>query len=173
PIVVLNKVDKPEADPDRALDQVFDLFSNLGADDDQLEFPYLYASGRSGWAAKELDDPRETLKPLFDLILEHVPAPKQVARADQPFQMLATTLEADSFLGRILTGRVESGTLKTGQQIKALNREGAEVERFRASKILAFRGLSQQPIDVAEAGDIVSIAGMAKATVADTLCDLA
>ncbi|MEO1330790.1 MAG: EF-Tu/IF-2/RF-3 family GTPase, partial [Pseudomonadota bacterium] len=156
---------------DRALDQVFDLFSNLGADDDQLEFPYLYASGRSGWAAKELDDPRETLKPLFDLILEHVPAPKQVARADQPFQMLATTLEADSFLGRILTGRVEAGTLKPGATLKALARDGGEIERFRVSKILAFRGLGRQPIDKAEAGDIVAIAGMTKATVADSLLD--
>ncbi|MEM7490375.1 MAG: translational GTPase TypA, partial [Pseudomonadota bacterium] len=171
PIVVLNKVDKPDAEPDRALDEVFDLFANLGADDDQLDFPSMYASGRSGWADMELDGPRENLDALFDLIVEHVPAPRQVADRDKPFRMLATTLGADPFIGRILTGRVESGTLKAGQTIHALSREGGRIEQFRATKILAFRGLSQQAIDVAEAGDIVTIAGMSKATVADTLCD--
>ncbi len=120
PIVVLNKVDKPDAEPDRALNEVFDLFANLGADDDQLDFPHLYASGRSGWADEELDGPRENLNALFDLIVRHVPAPKQVAQADQPFRMLATTLSADPFIGRILTGRVESGTLSVGDQLKAL-----------------------------------------------------
>ncbi|MGC9369719.1 MAG: translational GTPase TypA [Paracoccaceae bacterium] len=170
PIVVLNKVDKPDAEPERALDEVFDLFANLGADDEQLDFPHLYASGRSGWADAELDGPRKDLHALFDLILEHVPAPKQVARRDEPFSMLATTLGSDPFLGRILTGRVESGTVKPGDAVKALSRDGELVEQFRVSKILAFRGLSQQPIDEAEAGDIVSIAGMAKATVADTIC---
>ncbi|MEL6125361.1 MAG: translational GTPase TypA [Pseudomonadota bacterium] len=171
PIVVLNKVDKPDAEPDRALDEVFDLFANLDANEDQLDFPVLYASGRSGWADDDLDGPRANLDPLFDLVIAHVPAPEQGARKDAPFSMLATTLGGDPFLGRILTGRVESGTLKAGQQIKALSRDGAEVERFRVSKVLAFRGLSQQPIDVAEAGDIVSVAGLTKATVADTLCD--
>ncbi len=171
PIVVLNKVDKPDAEPDRALDEVFDLFAALDADEEQLDFPVLYASGRSGWADAELDGPRENLDALYELVIEHVPAPKQIEKRDEPFTMLATTLGGDSFLGRILTGRVETGTLKTGQQIKALSREGQEVERFRVSKILAFRGLAQQPIDQAEAGDIVSIAGMSKATVADTLCD--
>ena len=169
PIVVVNKVDKPDAEPDRALDEVFDLFANLGADDDQLDFPVLYASGRSGWAAKDLDDPRENLNPLFDLVVEHVPSPKQAEHKSDPFRMLATTLGADPFLGRILTGRVESGTLKTGDTVKALARDGSQIESFRASKILAFRGLSQQPIDVAEAGDIVSLAGMSKATVADSI----
>ena len=170
PIVVLNKVDKPDAEPERALDEVFDLFANLGADDEQLDFPHLYASGRAGWADAELDGPRKDLHALFDLILEHVPAPKQVARREEPFSMLATTLGADPFLGRILTGRIESGTVKPGDAVKALSRDGTLVEQFRVSKILAFRGLSQQPIDEAEAGDIVSIAGMAKATVADTIC---
>ncbi|QPH53423.1 translational GTPase TypA [Pontivivens ytuae] len=173
PIVVLNKVDKPDAEPDRALDEVFDLFAALDADEEQLDFPVLYASGRSGWADAELDGPRENLDALYELVIAHVPAPKQIEKRDEPFTMLATTLGGDSFLGRILTGRVETGTLKTGQQIKALSREGQEVERFRVSKILAFRGLAQQPIDQAEAGDIVSIAGMSKATVADTLCDTA
>ncbi len=169
PIVVLNKVDKPDAEPDRALDECFDLFANLGADDDQLDFPAMYASGRSGWADMELDGPRKDLTALFDLVVDHVPAPKQVEKKDEPFRMLATTLGSDPFIGRILTGRVESGTLKAGDSLKALSRDGTLIENFRASKILAFRGLAQQPIDVAEAGDIVTIAGMSKATVADSL----
>ncbi len=169
PIVVLNKVDKLDAEPDRALDECFDLFANLGADDDQLDFPAMYASGRSGWADMELDGPRKDLTALFDLIVDHVPAPKQIEKKDEPFRMLATTLGSDPFIGRILTGRVESGTLKAGDSLKALSRDGSLIENFRASKILAFRGLAQQPIDVAEAGDIVTIAGMSKATVADSL----
>ncbi|MEM6678453.1 MAG: translational GTPase TypA [Pseudomonadota bacterium] len=172
PIVVLNKVDKADAEPDRALDEVFDLFAALDADDEQLDFPALYASGRSGWADRELDGPRDSLTPLFELVLEHVPAPAQAAAGDAPFQMLATTLEADPFLGRILTGRIDAGTIKAGSQIKALSREGAEVERFRVSKVLAFRGLTRQPVDAAGAGDIVALAGMQKPTVADTLCDM-
>ncbi|SHJ16354.1 translational GTPase TypA [Wenxinia saemankumensis] len=171
PIVVLNKVDKPDAEPDRALDECFDLFANLGADDRQLDFPHLYASGRSGWADEELDGPRKDLSALFDLVTRHVEPPKQLTNADQPFRMLATTLSSDPFMGRILTGRVESGRLSTGDTLKALSRKGERIEQFRVSKILAFRGLGQQPIDVAEAGDIVTIAGMTKATVADTLCD--
>ncbi|MFD3189153.1 translational GTPase TypA [Sedimentitalea sp. HM32M-2] len=169
PIVVLNKVDKPDAEPDRALDECFDLFANLGADDDQLDFPAMYASGRSGWADMELDGPRKDLTALFDLIVDHVPAPSQIAHMDEPFRMLATTLGSDPFIGRILTGRVESGTLKAGETVKALSRDGALIENFRCTKILAFRGLSQQAIDVAEAGDIVSLAGMSKATVADSI----
>ncbi|MDA7963234.1 translational GTPase TypA [Ruegeria sp.] len=169
PIVVLNKVDKPDAEPDRALDECFDLFANLGADDNQLDFPAMYASGRSGWADMELDGPRKDLTALFDLVVDHVPAPQQAERKDEPFRMLATTLGSDPFIGRILTGRVESGTLKAGDSLKALSRDGTLIENFRASKILAFRGLAQQPIDVAEAGDIVTIAGMSKATVADSL----
>ena len=173
PIVVLNKVDKPDAEPDRALDEVFDLFAALDADDDQLDFPHLYASGRSGWADEELDGPRKDLSALFNLIVRHVPPPRQQARAQEDFSMLATTLGADPFIGRILTGRVESGTLKTGQTLQALSRIGQKIEQFRVSKILAFRGLAQQPIDEAVAGDIVTIAGMSKATVSDTLCALA
>ncbi|MHA7888147.1 translational GTPase TypA [Roseicyclus sp.] len=171
PIVVLNKVDKPDAEPDRALDEVFDLFAALDADEQQLDFPHLYASGRAGWADTELDGPRKDLGALFDLVVAHVPAPKQLARAAEPFQMLATTLGADPFIGRILTGRVEAGRLKTGETIKALSRTGERIEQFRVTKILAFRGLGQQPIDEAVAGDIVTLAGMSKATVADTLCD--
>ena len=171
PIVVVNKVDKPDGEPDRALDECFDLFANLDATDEQLDFPSMYASGRSGWADHELDGKRDGLDALFDLILDHVPAPAQVSETDKPFTMLATTLGGDPFLGRLLTGRVETGTLKAGQTIKAMSRDGTLIENFRCTKILAFRGLDQTAIDVAEAGDIVSIAGMNKATVADTLAD--
>jgi GTP-binding protein len=170
PIVVLNKVDKPDSDPDRALDECFDLFAALDADENQLDFPHLYASGRAGWADVELDGPRKGLEALFDLIVRHVPAPVQATDKASPFRMLATTLAADPYLGRVLTGRVESGTLKSGTTIKALSRKGDFIESFRVTKVMAFRGLTQTAIDVAEAGDIVSIAGMSKATVADTLC---
>ncbi|MBM1632056.1 translational GTPase TypA [Sulfitobacter mediterraneus] len=171
PIVVINKVDKPDGEPDRALDECFDLFASLDATDEQLDFPTMYASGRAGWADHELDGKREGLDDLFQLILDHVPAPKQISETDKPFTMLATTLGGDPFLGRLLTGRVETGTLKAGQTIKAMSRDGSLIENFRCTKILAFRGLDQTAIDVAEAGDIVSIAGMTKATVADTLAD--
>ena len=173
PIVVLNKVDKPDAEPDRALDEVFDLFANLDADDDQLDFPHMYASGRSGWADHALDGPRKDLHALFDLIVNHVPAPRQMQRQGEDFRMLATTLGNDPFVGRILTGRVESGTLKVGATVQALSRIGQKIEQFRVTKIRAFRGLAQQDIEEAAAGDIVSLAGMAKATVADTICALA
>ncbi len=172
PIVVLNKVDKPDAEPDRALNEVFDLFANLGADDDQLDFPHVYASGRSGWADMELDGPRKDLSALFELIVRHVPAPKVLSRVGEPFSMLATTLSADPYLGRILTGRVETGRIATGTTLKALSRTGDRLEQFRVTKILAFRGLTQTTIDEAVAGDIVTLAGMTKATVADTLCAL-
>jgi len=173
PIVVLNKVDKPDAEPDRALDECFDLFVALGADEDQLDFPHMYASGRSGWADAEMDGPRKNLDALFQLIINHVPAPKQLAKQNDDFHMLATTLGNDPFVGRILTGRVESGRLKVGQTIQALSRVGQKIEQFRVTKIQAFRGLGQQDIDEAIAGDIVSLAGMTKATVSDTLCALA
>ena len=172
PIVVLNKVDKPDAEPDRALNEVFDLFVTLDANEEQLDFPVLYASGRAGWADTDLDGPREDLSALYRLILDYVPAPAQLSRAAEPFSMLATTLAADPYLGRLLTGRIESGTVRTGQSVHALSRDGTEIERFRISKILAFLGLARQPIDQAEAGDIVSLAGMTKATVADTIADL-
>jgi GTP-binding protein len=173
PIVVLNKVDKPDAEPDRALDECFDLFVALGANEDQLDFPHMYASGRSGWADTELDGPRKNLDALFQLIINHVPAPRQLARQNEDFRMLATTLGSDPFVGRILTGRVESGKLKVGQTIQSLSRIGQKIEQFRVTKIQAFRGLGQQDIDEAIAGDIVSLAGMTKSTVSDTLCALA
>ena len=171
PIVVLNKVDKQDAEPDRALDEVFDLFANLGANDEQLDFPILYASGRSGWADESLEGPRKNLDSLFKLNSTHVAQPSQISKRDEPFKMLATTLGGDSFLGRVLTGRIESGTLKTGQNLKAISINNELIENFRVNKILAFRGLKQQAIDTAEAGDIVSLAGMSKATVADTIAD--
>ncbi len=173
PIVVLNKVDKPDAEPDRALDECFDLFANLGANEDQLDFPHLYASGRSGWADADLKGPRKDLAALFNLIVRHVPAPKQQKHADEPFRMLATTLGSDPFVGRLLTGRVESGRLKVGATVQALSRIGQKIEQFRVTRVQAFRGLGQQDIDEAVAGDIVSLAGMTKATVADTICALA
>ena len=173
PIVVLNKVDKPDAESDRALDECFDLFAALDATDDQLDFPHMYASGRSGWADHELDGPRKDLSALFDLIVNHVPAPRQLQRKDEDFRMLATTLGSDNFIGRVLTGRVESGTVKIGATIQALSRVGQKIEQFRVTKILAFRGLAQQEIDEATPGDIITIAGMSKATVSDTLCALA
>ena len=173
PIVVLNKVDKNDAEPDRALDEVFDLFSNLDANEDQLDFPHLYASGRSGWCDAELDGSRKNLDALFNLIVNHVPAPKQLKQINDDFRMLAVTLGADPFVGRLLTGRVESGRVKVGATIQALSRIGQKIEQFRVTRIQAFRGLTMKEIDEAEAGDIVSLAGMSKSTVADTLCALA
>ena len=173
PIVVLNKVDRPDAEPNRALDEVFDLFAALDADDDQLDFPHLYASGRTGWADAGLDGPRRDLAALFDLVVAHVPPPHQASRVGEDFSMLVTTLSSDPYLGRVLTGRVESGKVKIGAAVQAISRLGEQIERFRVSKILAFRGLSQQPIEDAQAGDIVTIAGMSRATVSDTIAALA
>ncbi len=170
PIVVLNKVDRPHANPDKVLNDAFDLFAAMGATDEQLDFPHLYASGKQGWAVVNMGDPQETLAPIFDMIVEHVPGPSAEARVDEPVQFLAVLVENDPFLGRILTGRLDAGKLTPGQSIHALDRDGKEIERGRVTKVLAFRGLKRQPIDVAEAGDIVAIAGMSKATVADTLC---
>jgi GTP-binding protein len=172
PIVVLNKVDRPNARPDHVLNDAFDLFANLGATDDQLDFPHLYASGKQGWAVKEMTDPHESLAPLFETIVAHVPEPAQSARTAEPARLLAVLIEADPYLGRLLTGRIESGRLAPGQAIKALSREGREVERGRITKLLGFRGLKRQPIDEALAGDIVAVAGLSKATVADTLAAL-
>jgi len=173
PIVVLNKVDRPSADPDAALDAAFDLFAALGASDEQLDFPVLYASGRDGWASTSLDGERKNLDPLFEAVISHIPSPPVANDAsDQPFTMLATTLEADPFLGRILTGRVASGTVQPGVTLKALHGDGSTIEQVRITKVLAFRGLKRQPVEQARPGDIVAIAGFSKASVADTLCDL-
>ncbi|HEX4712372.1 translational GTPase TypA [Phenylobacterium sp.] len=170
PIVCLNKVDRPHADPDRVLNDAFDLFAAMGATDDQLDFPHIYASGKQGWATLDMAKPNDNLAPLFDMIVKHVPEPKAVAQKDGPFQILSVLIENDPFLGRLLTGRIESGKATPGLAIHALGIDGKEVERGRITKVLAFRGLKRQPIDDAEAGDIVAIAGLSKATVADTLC---
>jgi GTP-binding protein len=170
PILCLNKVDRPHADPDRVLNDVFDLFAAMGATDDQLDFPHIYASGKNGWATLDLAKPNDTLAPLFDLIVRHVPEPAVVANKDKPFQILAVLIENDPFLGRLLTGRIQSGKAVPGLTIHALSLDGKEIERGRITKVLAFRGLKRQPIEDAEAGDIVAIAGLSKATVADTLC---
>jgi GTP-binding protein len=169
PIVVLNKVDRPHADPDRVLNDAFDLFAALGASDEQLDFPHLYASGKQGWAVADLEDERKGLDPLFDLIVSHTPGPAAEARVDEPARLLAVLIEADPYLGRLLTGRVESGRLTPGMAVRALSRDGTEIERGRISKLLAFRGLKRAPIEEALAGDIVAVAGLSRASVADTL----
>lgn len=169
PIVVINKADRPDARPHDVHNEVFDLFANLGATDEQLDFPTLFASGREGWAVYDLEkDERKDITPLFQKIIDHVPAPEH--DLNKPFSMLVTTLEYDPFVGRILTGKVLTGSLKVNAQIKALSRDGQTIETARASKIMAFRGLQRTALTEATAGDIVSIAGFTKATVADTLC---
>ncbi len=174
PIVVINKIDRSDARPKETLEEIFDLFLALEANDNQLDFHVLYASGRQGWAVADLESKRESLAPLFDLVVADVPRPKPVAQAGDayPFAMLVTTLEADPYLGRVLTGRIESGAITVNRQIKALSSDGSVVERARATKLLSFRGLARVPTDRAEAGDIVAIAGLEDATVADTLCDI-
>jgi GTP-binding protein len=174
PIVVVNKIDRSDAQPRETLESIFDLFLALEANDYQLDFHHLFASGRNGWAVNELEDERKDLSPLFRRIVEDVPPPKpqRLAGDEHPFKMLVTTLEADNYLGRVLTGRIESGAVTINRQIKALNRAGETIERARATKLLAFRGLARVPVERAEAGDIIAIAGLEHATVADTLCDV-
>ncbi|MEL0110980.1 MAG: translational GTPase TypA [Rickettsiales bacterium] len=170
PIVLVNKVDKPESRAHEVHDETFDLFAALDANEEQLDFPTLFSSAKEGWAATEPDGERMDMTPLFDLIVEYVPPP--AVTVDGPFAMLATILEADPYLGRILTGRVESGTINANTNIKALSRKGKLLEQTRVTKLLAFRGLERIPVDSASAGDIVAIAGFQHATVADTLCDI-
>ncbi|UZK65799.1 translational GTPase TypA [Sphingomonas sp. M1-B02] len=170
PIVVVNKIDRPDERIQEVLDEVFDLFVSLEASDEQLDFPVLYASGRNGYANEGDFNLREgTLKPLFQKIVDHVPAPS--ADPDGPFKFLVTLLDRDNFLGRILTGLVFSGSLKTNQAIHALDNDGKVVETGRASKIMTFRGLERVPTDEANAGDIISLAGLTVATVSNTICD--
>ncbi len=168
PIVAVNKIDKPERRPDEVIDEVFDLFASLDATDEQLDFKILYGSAKAGWMGTDYNNPTEDMASLFDMVVEHVPEP---ITEEGPFRLLATTISADNFLGRVLTGRVASGTVKPNQTIKAMSRDGTLIEQFRVSKVLAFRGLERSPVDEGVAGDIVSLTGMAKATVADTLCD--
>ncbi len=171
PIVVVNKIDRSDARPEEVLNEIFDLFVALDANEKQLDFPVLYASGRDGWATDKLDGPRENLHPLLDLILSHVPAP--TVDTDAPFAMLATLLERDPYLGRVLTGRVVSGRAKVNTNVKAMRLDGTTVETFRLTKLLSFHGLARVPVDVVEAGDIICIAGMSEASVSDTICDMA
>jgi GTP-binding protein len=168
PIVAINKIDRPDERHDAVLNEIFDLFANLGATDQQLDFPVLYGSGRTGWMAPEPGGPRTDLTPLFELIVRHVPPPMVEGG---PFRMLATTLEVDPYLGRILIGRISSGSVEPNQTVKALRRDGTLIETARITKVLAFRGLERSPIELAEAGDIIAVAGLTEATVADTLCD--
>ncbi|MGH6797666.1 MAG: translational GTPase TypA, partial [Roseiarcus sp.] len=170
PVVVINKTDRPDARPHEVHSEVFDLFAALGASDEQLDFPTLYASGRNGWAAEAPEGPRESLKPLFELILRHVARPR--ADPTAPFALLATILERDPYLGRVLTGRIQSGVARVNMPVKSLTFDGHVIEEARLTKLLAFRGLERQPVEEAEAGDIVAIAGLTDTTVADTICAL-
>jgi len=170
PIVVVNKVDRPDERIQEVLDEVFDLFVSLEATDEQLDFPVLYASGRNGYASEDPDRREGTLIPLFEKIVDHVPPP--ALDVDAPFTFLVTLLDRDNFLGRILTGRVNSGTLKVNQPIHALDMDGNVIEAGRASKIMAFRGLDRVPVESAQAGDIISLAGLTVATVANTIADV-
>jgi len=167
PIVVINKVDRSDARSDEVATEVFDLFAALGADDSQLDFPLLYASGRQGWADLALDGPRQDLSALFDLVVSHVKAPALDAEA--PFAMVASILEYDNFLGRVLTGRVEQGRARLNMPVKVLRGDGSTVETSRLTKLLAFRGLERVVVEEAEAGDIIAVAGLAEATVPDTV----
>lgn len=169
PIVVINKVDRPDARPHEVHDMIFDLFAALGASDEQLDFPTLFASSKQGWAAASLEDERKDMTPLFDLMISHVPPAEGDMSA--PFSMLVTTLEYDSYLGRVLTGRIHTGQARMNMHVKAIAPDGRVIEHARLTKLLAFRGLERLPIESADAGDIVAIAGLEQTTVADTICD--
>ena len=167
PIVVINKVDRQDARPDEVLNECFDLFAALGATDEQLDFPILYASGRQGWADLELEGARKDLSPMFDLILSHVPPPK--VELDKPFAMNASILESDNFLGRILTGRVEQGVARLNMPVRVLRQDGSVVESGRLTKLMTFSGLERVPAEEVHAGDIIAIAGLSDATIPDTI----
>ena len=169
PIVVINKVDRPDARAQEVQNLVFDLFALLGATDEQLDFPTLFASSKQGWAAHSLDAPRLNLEPLFDLIVKHVAPP--TCNPDEKFAMLATIIESDPYLGRILTGRINTGKAKVNMPVKALSPDGKVIEQGRLTKLLAFRGVERIPVEQAVAGDIIAIAGLGAPTVADTICD--
>jgi GTP-binding protein len=167
PIVVVNKIDRQDARPDEVHNEVFDLFAALDATDSQLDFPMLYASGRHGWADATLDGPRADLSAMFDLIVSHVPPP--TVNRDAPFAMVASILEYDNFLGRVLTGRIEQGTARINMPVKVLRGDGSVVETGRLTKLLTFRGLERVAVDEAEAGDIIAVAGLSDATIPDTI----
>jgi GTP-binding protein len=168
PIVVVNKVDRGDARPDEVHNEIFDLFAALGANDDQLDFPTLFASGRNGWADDRLDGPRRDLSAMFDLVVRHVPPPRVLP--DAPFAMVASILEADPFLGRILTGRVEQGTARLNMPVKVLRVDGTPVETGRLTKLMSFRGLERVPVEGVVAGDLIAVAGLTDGTIPDTIC---
>jgi GTP-binding protein len=170
PMVIINKADRPDARCDEVLDEVFDLFVALDADSEQLEFPYLYASGKNGWCVTELEDEKVSLNPLLDKIIDHFSPPK--VNENGPFKMLTTLLDSDPYLGRMLTGRIESGRATVNQSVKAINLDGEEMEKARLTKLLSFSGVTRVPVESAIAGDIISIAGLAKTNVANTICDV-
>ena len=167
PIVVVNKIDRQDARPDEVHNEVFDLFAALGATDEQLDFPMLYASGRQGWATETLDGERRDLAPMFDLVLRHVNPP--ALDADAPFGMVASILDYDNFLGRVLTGRIEQGRARLNMPLRVLRADGSVVETGRLTKLMGFRGLERVGVDEAEAGDIIAIAGLTDATIPDTI----
>jgi len=167
PIVVVNKIDRQDARADEVHNEVFDLFAALGATDEQLDFPMLYASGRQGWADETLDGPRKDLAPMFDLVLRHVHAPELDKEA--PFGMVASILDYDNFLGRVLTGRIEQGRARLNMPVKVWHGNGTVIETGRLTKLLAFRGLDRVTVEEAEAGDIVAVAGLSEGTVPDTI----
>ena len=167
PIVIVNKIDKADARPDEVVDEVFDLFVSLDANDEQLDFPILYASGRDGWCVEQLEDERVSLRPLMQKVLAHVPAPE--GDPATPFAMLATLLDSDQFLGRCLTGRVMQGTASVNEAVRALSLNGEVKETGRLTKLLRFEGAERVPAESVKAGDIVCIAGLDKASVADTI----
>ena len=169
PIVVINKVDRPDGRPDEVVDEVFDLFVSLDASPEQLDFPILYASGRDGWCATELDDARDNLHPLLDIILAHVPPP--MVEPDKPFAMLATLLDSDPYIGRCLTGRVLQGKATLNAAVKAIKLNGDQIETGRLTKLLRFEGTKRVPVDEVQAGDLICIAGLTRASVADTIGD--
>tara|TARA_B110000444_G_scaffold136386_1_gene128005 strand:+ start:268 stop:2088 length:1821 start_codon:yes stop_codon:yes gene_type:complete len=169
PIVIINKIDRPDGRPDAVIDEVFDLFVSLDATDEQLDFPIMYAAGRDGWCVKDLKDPKDNLHALLDLILDHVKPPK--VEANKPFAMLSTLLDSDPYLGRCLVGRVEQGTAKVNDSVKAINLEGEQVEAGRLTKLFKFEGTDRVAVDEVQTGDIICIAGLAKASVADTICN--
>ena len=169
PIVVINKVDRSDSRTDEVIEEVFDLFVALEANDLQLDFPVLYSSGRDGWSVSDLSHKRENLHSLMDLILEYVPKPE--VKNELPFAMLATLLDFDPYLGRCLIGKVVQGSASVNEGVKVINLKGEKIEQGRLTKLLRFEGMIKKPVDKVEAGEIICIAGLSKASVADTICN--
>jgi GTP-binding protein len=169
PILVVNKVDRSDARPDEVIDETFDLFDSLGATDEQMDFPIMYAVGRDGWVGPDYKNPTTSTEPLLDLVLKHVPAPK--ADENAPFSLLATIIERNDFLGRVVTGRVMSGVVRKNMSVKAMTRTGQELEKGKVTALFTFQGLKKVPVDEAKAGDIVALAGLSTAYVSHTICE--